>query len=113
MRKCQIDSYKLLLEKVVSERKYKTTVYWQIYNLYHLQMEKLLTKIIESWLIFNEEIYWHWVHEIVASNILESSIGETIVEWVCKWLLVIAEEEWKTLQEVVNEILEDSERNSL
>jgi hypothetical protein len=81
------------------------------YRLYMLncKMKKLLTKIIESWLIFNEEIYWHWAHEIVASNILESEIGETIVEWVCKALLVIAEEEWKTLQELVNEILENSD----
>lgn len=71
------------------------------------QMEKLLTKIIESWLIF-----WEWAEEIVVSNILESEIGETIVEWVCKWLLVIAEEEWKTLQEVVEEILENSDFNS-
>lgn len=65
-------------------------------------MEKLLTKIIESWIIF-----WEWAEEIVVSNILESEIGETIVEWVCKWLLVIAEEEWKTLQEVVEEILDE------
>lgn len=70
-------------------------------------MEKLLTKIIESWIIF-----WEWAEEIVASNILESEIGETIVEWVCKWLLVISEEEWKTLQEVVDEILENSDFNS-
>lgn len=47
------------------------------------------------------------MHEIVASNILESEVGETIVEWVCKALLVIAEEEWKTLKEVVDEILEN------
>lgn len=73
------------------------------------QMEKLLTKIIESWLIYHDNFLWHWMHEIVASNILESEIGETIVEWVCKWLLIIAEEEWKTLQEVVNEILENSD----
>ena len=33
MRRCQIDRNKLLLEKVVSERKYKTTAYWQIYIL--------------------------------------------------------------------------------
>jgi hypothetical protein len=33
MRECQIDRNKLILEKVVSERKYKTTVYWQIYIL--------------------------------------------------------------------------------
>ena len=81
------------------------------YRLYMLncKMKKLLTKIIENWLIFNEEIYWHWVHEIVASNILESEIWETIVEWVCKALLVIAEEEWKTLQEVVDEILDNSD----
>lgn len=81
------------------------------YRLYILncKMKKLLTKIIESWLIFNEEIYWPWIHEVVASNILESSIWETIVEWVCKWLLVIAEEEWKTLQEVVDEIINKSD----
>lgn len=72
-------------------------------------MKKLLTKIIESWLIYHDDFLWHWMYEIVASNILESEIGETIVEWVCKALLVIAEEEWKTLQEVVNEILENSD----
>ena len=33
MRECQIDRNKLILEKIVSERKYKTTVYWQIYIL--------------------------------------------------------------------------------
>ena len=34
MRRCKIDRNKLLLEKVVSEREYKTTVYWQIYILF-------------------------------------------------------------------------------
>ena len=76
------------------------------------QMEKLLTKIIESWLIYHDNFLWHWIHEIVASKIFESEVGETIVEWVCKALLVIAEEEWKTLQEVVDEILENSDFNS-
>jgi hypothetical protein len=81
------------------------------YRLYMLNcnMKKLLTKIIESWLIYHDYFLWHWMHEIVASNILESEIWETIVEWVCKWLLVIAEEEWKTLQEVVDEILDNSD----
>ena len=81
------------------------------YRLYMLncKMKKLLTKIIENWLIYHDDFLWHWMHEIVASNILESEIWETIVEWVCKALLVIAEEEWKALQEIVDEILDNSD----
>ena len=67
-------------------------------------MEKLLTKIIESWII-----YWEWANEIVASNILESGIGETVVYWVCRGIVAYAEEEWKTIEEVVSEIIEQEE----
>lgn len=75
-------------------------------------MEKLLTKIIESGLIYHDNFLGHWMHEIVASNILESEIWGTIVEWVCKALVIIAEEEWKTIKELVDEILENSDFNS-
>ena len=71
-------------------------------------MEKLLTKIIESWLI-----YWEWAKEIVASNILESEMWETVVLWVCKWIKVIAEEEWMSIEEVVSDILEEKEETDL
>lgn len=76
-------------------------------------MEKLLTKIIESWIIFNEQIYWPWIHEIVASNILESGIWETLVKAVCKWIKMLADEEWITIQQAVEDILdEDSDLDS-
>lgn len=72
-------------------------------------MEKLLTKIIESWIIYWDDYLWHWMHEIIASNILESPIWETVVVWVCRWIKEIAEEEWKTLQEVVEDILDEDD----
>ena len=76
-------------------------------------MEKLLTKIIESWLIYWDDYLWHWMHEIIASNILESPIWETVVLWVCKWIKVIAEEEWMSIEEVVSDILEEEEETDL
>lgn len=67
-------------------------------------MEKLLTKIIESWIIF-----WEWAEEIVASNILESEMWVMVVRGVCKWIKAFAEENWKTIEEVVSDILDEEE----
>lgn len=63
MRRCQIDSYKLLLEKVVSEREYKTTVYWQIYILIIMEMGKtaiaiILISIVAFLLLCGCFMYW-------------------------------------------------------
>lgn len=71
-------------------------------------MEKLLTKVIESWIIYGENN-----KEIFASNILESSLWEAIVYGVCKWIKVIAEKEWKSIEEVVEDIIEEKEESDL
>lgn len=71
-------------------------------------MNELFSKIIESWII-----YWEWAEEIIASNILDSDIWETIVVWVCKWISVLADEEWKTIEEIVSKILEEDEEDDL
>lgn len=72
------------------------------------QMEKLLTKIIESWIIF-----WEWAEEIVASNILESEMWVTVVRGVCRGIKAFAEENWKTIEEVVSDILDEGEETDL
>lgn len=63
---------------------------------------------MECWLIF-----WEEADEIVASNILESSIGGTVVIWVCEWLKVIAEQEGVSIQEVVEDILQEDKKSDL
>ena len=55
MRECQIDRNKLLLEKVVSERKYKTTVYWQIYILIIMDKEEADKLSKELWELSEHE----------------------------------------------------------
>lgn len=70
-------------------------------------MEKLLTKMIESSIIYWDDYLWHWLHEMLASNILESPIWETVVAWVCRWIKELAKEEWKSVEEIIENILEE------
>ena len=76
MRRCQIDRNKLLLEKVVSERKYKTTVYWQIYILFIMEKEKINELIKE----LNE------LSEFEKQNIERmKEIAHVLVTYYMKW----------------------------
>ena len=74
-------------------------------------MEKLRTKIMDLGLIYDDRIYGKGIHEIIAANLLDSPIGETIVRGVCKGIEALAEEEKKTMQQVIEEILEEDENH--
>ena len=47
--------------------------------------------------------------DILASNLLESDLWERIVYWVAKWIKQIAEERWESIEQVVEDIIEEQE----
>ena len=66
-----------------------------------------------AYLLQKSNINLKKIVKIFASNILESPLWETIVYGVCKWIKVIAEEEWKSIEEVVEDIIEEKEESDL
>lgn len=47
--------------------------------------------------------------DILASNLLESDLWERLVYWVAKWIKQIAEERWESIEQVVEDIIEEQE----
>ena len=47
--------------------------------------------------------------DILASNLLESDLWERIVYWVAKWIKQIAEERQESIEQVVEDIIEEQE----
>ena len=58
---------------------------------------------IMSSLIIDDE----W--DILASNLLESNLWERLVYWVAKWIKQIAEDRWESIEQVVEDIIEEQE----
>lgn len=58
---------------------------------------------IMSSLIIDDE----W--DILASNLLDSDLWERLVYWVAKWIKQIAEERWESLEQVIEDIIEEQE----
>jgi hypothetical protein len=46
---------------------------------------------------------------ILASNLLESNLWERLVYWVAKWIKQIAEERWESIEQVIEDIIEEQE----
>lgn len=63
-------------------------------------IHELRTRIYWSWILYDDE------NEICAS-ILDSDIWEAIVEAIAQAIKDIAEEDWITIDEVINDILSD------
>lgn len=63
-------------------------------------INELRTRIYWSWILYDDE------NEICAS-ILDSDLWETIVEAIAQAIKDIAEEDWITVDEVINDILSD------
>ena len=96
MRRCQIDRNKLLLEKVVSERKYKTTVYWQIYILFIMEKEKINELIKE----LNE------LSEFEDQNKERmKEIAHVLVAYYMWW--------WKTVKDAEKKSAEDDQKSTV
>lgn len=47
--------------------------------------------------------------DILASNLLESELWERIVYWVAKWIKQIAEDRWESIEQVIEDIIEEQE----
>lgn len=58
---------------------------------------------IMSSLIIDDE----W--DILASNLLDSDLWERLVYWVAKWIKQIAEDRWESIEQVVEDIIEEQE----
>lgn len=58
---------------------------------------------IMSSLIIDDE----W--DILASNLLDSDLWERLVYWVAKWIKQIAEERWESIEQVIEDIIEEQE----
>jgi hypothetical protein len=58
---------------------------------------------IMSSLIIDDE----W--DILASNLLESDLWERLVYWVAKWIKQIAEDRWESIEQVIEDIIEEQE----
>ena len=47
--------------------------------------------------------------DILASNLLESDLWERLVYWVAKWIKQIAEERGESIEQVIEDIIEEQE----
>lgn len=47
--------------------------------------------------------------DILASNLLESELWERLVYWVAKWIKQIAEDRWESIEQVIEDIIEEQE----
>jgi hypothetical protein len=47
--------------------------------------------------------------DILASNLLESDLWERLVYWVAKWIKQIAEDRWESIEQVIEDIIEEQE----
>jgi len=47
--------------------------------------------------------------DILASNLLESDLWERLVYWVAKWIKHIAEDRWESIEQVIEDIIEEQE----
>lgn len=47
--------------------------------------------------------------DILASNLLESELWERLVYWVAKWIKQIAEDRWESVEQVIEDIIEEQE----
>lgn len=63
-------------------------------------IHELRTRIYWSWILYDDE------NEICAS-ILDSDLWETIVGAVAEAIKQIAEEEWMSVEDVINDILSE------
>lgn len=65
-------------------------------------MDELLKRVMQYSIVDKDG-------ELVAANILESELWEMIVYAVCKWIVEIAEENWESVSDTVEEIIEEQE----
>lgn len=65
-------------------------------------MNELWKKVLQCSIVDNDG-------ELVASNILESTLWELIVYAVCKWIIEIAEEKNESIEQVIEDIIEEQE----
>ena len=65
-------------------------------------MNELLKRVMQYSIVDNDG-------ELIAANILESELWETIVYAVCKWIIEIAEENWESITDTIEEIIEEHE----
>jgi len=65
-------------------------------------IHELWTRIYWSWILYDDE------NEICAS-ILDSDLWETIVEAIAQAIRDIAEEEWTSTDDVIENILSDND----
>lgn len=65
-------------------------------------MNELRKKVLQCSIVDNDG-------ELVASNILESTLWELIVYAVCKWIIEIAEDRWESIEQVIEDIIEEQE----
>ena len=47
--------------------------------------------------------------DMLASNLLESDLWERLVYWVAKWIKQIAEDRWESVEQVIEDIIEEQE----
>lgn len=47
--------------------------------------------------------------DILASNLLESDLWERLVYWVAKWIKQIAEDRWESIEQVIEDIIDEQE----
>lgn len=47
--------------------------------------------------------------DILASNLLDSDLWERLVYWVAKWIKQIAEDRWESIEQVIEDIIEEQE----
>ena len=47
--------------------------------------------------------------DILASNLLDSDLWERLVYWVAKWIKQIAEDRWESIEQVIEDIIDEQE----
>lgn len=69
-----------------------------VYNIYEMKLCDIMNSLIidDSW-------------DILASNLLDSDLWERLVYWVAKWIKQIAEERWESIEQVIEDIIEEQE----
>ena len=68
-------------------------------------IHELWTRVYWSWILYNDE------NEICAS-ILDSDLWETIVEAIAKAIKQIADEEWVSVENIIEDILSDNDNDN-
>lgn len=51
--------------------------------------------------------------DIVASNLLESELWERLVYWVAKWIKQLAEENNESIEQIIDDIIDEQENFNL